>query len=86
MKLSHVADKAAADASAVLGASPSKSNLEKVSAIIAKAMQNAVLEASRQHSMVCVDCLEHDQDLAHKIQKRIELKKVALVANLSSLR
>ncbi len=86
MNLSNVATKAATDASKALSASLTESELEKVAAIIAKAMENAVLEASSQHSTVCVDCLTHDQDLAHKIQKKIELKKVALIANLSSFR
>ena len=86
MNLSNVANKAATDASEALSASLTESELEKVAAIIAKAMENAVLEASSQHATVCVNCLTHDQDLAHKIQKKIELKKVALIANLSSFR
>ncbi|MDH3695553.1 MAG: hypothetical protein OER96_13390 [Gammaproteobacteria bacterium] len=86
MKLTNVANKAATEASNAIGASLSEDELEKVTSIIAKAMENAVLEASNQHSTACEGCLSHDQDLAHKIQKEIELKKVALIANLSSLR
>ena len=86
MKLDEVATKAVSDASDAIGKSLSGAELEKVTSIIAKAMENAILEASSQHSTVCVECLDHDQDLAHKMQKEFELKKVALIANLSSLR
>ena len=86
MNLTNVANEAVTAASNAIGASLSKVELEKVSAIIAKAMENAILEASSQHSTVCVNCLDHDQDLAHKIQREIERKKIALIANLSSLR
>ncbi len=86
MNLTKVANTAATDASKAIGTSLSDDEVEKVTAIIAKAMENAVLEASAQHSTACVDCLIHDQDLAHKIQDEIERKKIALIANLSSLR
>lgn len=86
MNLTRVANKAAADAGAAIGASLSKADAEKVIAIIAKAMETAVLEASHQHSTACVNWLRHDEDLAHKIQQEIERKKIGLIANLSSLR
>jgi hypothetical protein len=86
MNLTKVANKAATEASNAVGATLSETELEKVTAIIAEAMENAVREASNQHTSVCVDCLSHDQDLAHKIRKEIERKKVGLIANLSSLR
>jgi hypothetical protein len=86
MNLTKVASKAVTDASDAIGSSLTENELEKVTTIIAKAMENAVLEASTQHSTVCADCLIHDQDLAHKIQDEIERKKIALIANLSSLR
>ncbi len=86
MNLNEVATKAVSDASDAIGGSLSGAELEKVTSIIARAMENAILEASSQHSSVCVECLDHDQDLAHKLRKEMELKKVALIANLSSLR
>lgn len=86
MNLTKVASKAVTDASNAIGASLTEGELEKVTVIIAKAMENAVLEASNQHSTACVSCLIHDQDMAHKIQDEIERKKIALIANLSSLR
>ena len=86
MNLNKVANKAATDAGNALGSSLNAAEVERVTAIIAKAMEDAVLEASSQHSTVCDSCLSHDQDLAHKIQKEIERKKIGLIANLSSLR
>jgi len=86
MNLTKVASQAATAASDAVGASFTEDEIEKVTAIIAKAMENAVLEASNQHSTACVSCLIHDQDMAHKIQDEIERKKIALIANLSSLR
>lgn len=86
MKLTEVANKAATDASHALDASLSAAEMEKVTTIIASAMEAAVLEVSSQNSTVCDQCLSHDQDMAHKIHKEIERKKVSLIANLSSLR
>ncbi len=86
MNLTQIANKAALDTSDAIGASLTSVEVEKVTAIIARAMENAVLEASSLHATVCISCLDHDQDLAHKIQKEIERKKIGLIANLSSLR
>jgi len=86
MDLNKVATKAVSEASDAIGKSLSGAELEQVTSIIAMAMEKAILEASSQHSSVCVDCLDHDQDLAHKLQKEIALSKVALLATLSSLR
>ena len=86
MNLSKVASKAATDASNAIGSSLTEAGLEKITAIIAKAMENAVLETSNQHSSVCVNCLTHEMDLAHKLREEMELKKVAIIANLAALR
>ena len=86
MNLTNVANKAASDASNAIASELNEAELTKLTAIIAKAMENAVLEASTQHSSVCVNCLTHEMDLAHKIREEMELKKVALIANLSGFR
>jgi len=86
MNLTKVASKAATDASDAVDSSLNEADLEKVTAIIAKAMEMAVLEATSQHSNVCSNCLSHEMDLAHKIREEMELKKVALIANLTGLR
>ena len=86
MNLTNVATKAATDASNVIGSSLTETELRIITAIIAGAMEKAVLEATSQHSKVCVICLSHEKDLAHKIREEMEVNKIALVANLSSLR
>ena len=86
MNLTKVANKAATDASNSIGSSLNEAEIEKVTAIIARAMEMAVLEASSQPSNVCTNCLSHEMDLAHKIREQMELKKIALIANLSGLR
>ena len=86
MNLTKVANRAVTEASGVIGASLTKAELDKITGIIAKAMEDAVLEASAQHSDVCVNCLSHEMDLAHKLRHEMELKKIALIANLSALR
>ena len=86
MNLTRVANKAATEAGKAIGGSLSAAEVERVTAIIAKAMEDAVREASSQHSTICNDCLSHDRDLAHKIRKEIERKEIGLIANLSSLR
>lgn len=86
LNLDRVASQAAAEAGRALGAKLSRAQAGEVAAIIAKAMETAVLEASSQHSSACASCVGHDADLAHKIRAEIERKKIALIANLSSLR
>jgi len=86
VNLNRVANQAALDAGQALGTSLSGAEADKLTAIIAKAMETAVLEACSQHSSALDDCARHDTDLAHKIRAEIERKKIALIANLSSLR
>ena len=86
MNLSKVANQAATDASNAIGSSVTGAELKKITAIIAKAMEDAVHETSSQHSSVCVNCLTHEMDLAHRIREEMELKKIAIIANLTALR
>jgi hypothetical protein len=86
MNLTKVVNKAATEASNAIGSSLSEAELAKLTAIIAKAMEDAVHETSNQHSKVCVNCLTHEMDLAHRIRQEMELKKVAIIANLTALR
>lgn len=84
--LNRVANQAARDAGRALGARLSREQADAVTAIIAQAMETAVLEASSHHAEAGAHCARHDADLAHKIRAEIERKKTALIANLSSLR
>ena len=86
MKLTKVANKAAAEATKAMGAKLDPEELEQLTAIIAKAMEKAVTEASKQHAAACKDYLSHEVDLAHQLQQEMERKRIALMANLSSLR
>ena len=86
MNLSKVANQAATDASNAIGSSLTGAELKKITAILAKAMEDAVHETSSQHSSVCVNCLTHEMDLAHRIREEMELKKIAIIANLTALR
>ena len=86
MNLIDVAHQAAINASDSVSVALTEADIGQITVIIANAMEIAVQEASSQHSTVCVSCLNHDQDLAHKIQREMERKKVGLIANLSSLR
>jgi len=86
MKLTKVAHKAAAEAVEALGAKFTEEEVDAVTAIIAKAMEKAVDEVSKKHAKACGEFLNHESDLAHKVQKEMERKKTALLANLSSLR
>jgi len=86
MDLTNVANKAATDASNAIGSSLTGAELKNITAIIAKAMEDAVHETSSQHSSVCVNCLTHEMDLAHRIREEMELKKIAIIANLTALR
>lgn len=86
MNLTEVANQAAAEIGKTINAKFSDGDATKVAAVVAKAMESAVLEASSQHSKVCEKCLPHDWDTAHKIRDGIERKKTALIANLSSMR
>ncbi len=86
MNLTEVANKAATDASNAIGSSLTGAELEKITAIIARAMEDAVHETSNQHFSVCVNRPTHEMDLAHRIREEMELKKIAIIANLTALR
>jgi hypothetical protein len=82
MPIKELADGAAKDILAALGADAAKS--AEVSKIVEKTLIAGMLEVRER----CVDVVESccSDDLAHQISKEIERKEKALVANLSSLR
>jgi len=86
MNLTQVAAGAAREAGEALGAQMTAAQADEVASIISQAMQTAVREASAAHANACANCVSHDADLAHKIRAEIERKKIALIANLSSMR
>ena len=58
--------------------------------VVAKVIESAVIQGvlEGQHRAVdaCNNCLEAEQDIAHKIATAIRQKNDALIVNLSSLR
>ncbi len=76
-------------AKAVLSAlalSPTDEQTKAVTAVIERALVDAVADANRRCSQLAKACCSADRDLAHKIADEIERSHQALIANLSSLR
>ncbi len=86
MNLTDIANLAAQEIDRLLTVPLTKVEQAKIAEIIGKAMEDAVNEASHGHARICQAVLSHDQDLAHKIRQQMEQQKIALIANLSSLR
>jgi len=80
------AEKAVAEACAVLSATLDDAEAKQVSDVIEKAMIDVMREAAKQHSHAVEACCPADRDLAHKISEEIRLKNVGLIANLTGLR
>lgn len=86
MKLTEVARQAAKDIHDVLDKTLSEQELEKVTAIIAHAMEKSVKKVSRRNIELCQEHINPDTDLAHQIQHDIKRKQETIITNLSSLR
>jgi len=86
MKLKNVAKSAANDIKNALDSSLSKEELNKVTAIIAEAMEQSVNKVTRRSIACCDERLNPETDLAHQIRKELKLKQDAIITNLSSLR
>ena len=71
---------------AVLQVEPSDEQSHEVSRIIEQAVLNGMLEQTERCSNVAMTCCAADLDLAHKVAERIDLDRVALITNLSSMR
>ena len=69
-----------------LAASATEEQTKEITAIIEKAVIDAVAEANQRCAQVATTCCSADQDLAHKISNEIHRAHKALIANLSSLR
>lgn len=86
MKLKKVAKNAALEVSESISTKLSKKELEEVTGIIAKAMEQAVNKATNHSLNFCIEHLNPDTDKAHQIRKDIKRKQDTLITNLSSLR
>ena len=86
MKLKSVAKNAASDINDSLAAALSKDEMEKVTGIIAEAMEKAVNKTSKRSIQLCEEHLNPNTDLAHQIRNDIKRKQDTIITNLSSLR
>ncbi len=60
--------------------------IDKVAKVINAAVIRGMLEGQHRAVDACNNCLEAEQDIAHKIATAIRQKNDALIVNLSSLR
>ncbi len=86
MKLKKVAKNAAYEINNLISAKLTDKDLDEVTGIIAKAMEQAVNKTSDRNIELCMEHVNPDTDMAHQIQKDIKRKQDALITNLSSLR
>ncbi len=86
MKLKKVAKNAAYEINNSISAKLTDKDLDEVTGIIAKAMEQAVNKTSDRNIELCMEHVNPDTDMAHQIQKDIKRKQDALITNLSSLR
>jgi len=64
----------------------SDGDIKKVSKIIDQAIIDAAVRTSKSYRNVVANNSDPEDDLAHKIAKKIKLKETALIANLIGLR
>ena len=74
------------DAVRELEATLSEDQTDKVSKVIESAVIRGLLEGQHRAVDACHECLEAEQDIAHKIITAIRRKNDLLIANLSALR
>ena len=81
-RLKAIVDDAVRDLEGTL----SKDQTEKVGKVIEAAVIQGLLEGQHRAIDTCHECLEAEQDIAHKIITAIRRKNDLLIANLSALR
>ncbi len=86
MKLTKVAKTAAEEIRNTLRTEISEQELEKITAIVAKAMEKSVKKVSKRNIEFCEQHKNPDTDIAHQIQRDIKRKQNLMIANLEGLR
>ena len=81
-KLKTIVDNAVGELEKIL----SSDQTDEVAKVIESAVIQGVLEGQHRAVDACNNCLEAEQDIAHKIATAIRQKNDALIVNLSSLR
>ena len=85
MSLKDCAEKASREAQETLGLSLSGEDAEKFTAIIERAIVEAVRMSCESSTKAASSVLEAESDKAHKIARRIHQEQDVLVANLSRI-
>ncbi len=70
----------------VLGIDLNDSQAGEIAKIVEGAALQSAVETTRSCSSHAVACCPEDQDMAHKIARRLKQTEDALIANLSALR
>ncbi len=81
-KLKTIVDNAIGELEGTL----SSDQTDAVAKVIESAVIQGVLEGQHRAVDACNNCVEAEQDIAHKIATAIRQKNDALIVNLSSLR
>ena len=86
MNLRERAERAASDFKAEIPNSIGDDQMSKLITIIEEALVDLLRNCAEHHGVVAKECCPSDQDLAHKIAKEINLRTVAVIANLKGQR
>ena len=69
-----------------LGEQPDKARHDQIAKIVDNALLQAASRVQNEYREAAVICCGHEADMAHKIAEEMERKRIALVANLASMR
>ena len=86
MNLQERAEQTVTDVKAAIPLSIDEDQTRRLTAIIETALVEMMRDCAKHHSAVVQECCPSDQDIAHKIAKQINLKTVAVIANLKGQR
>ncbi len=86
MSIKKKADKAVSELDKLLPGSLSDEQQQAAQKIIEKAMIDSVRQFSTKSSEVINQCCSADQDMAHKLNDKLNLARKAIIANLSGMR
>ncbi len=84
--LKRIAKDAKDDVNAIFDAKMTTEQEDQVATIIENAVIKALLEGQHRAVDAALNCSDAEQDMAHKIARKIRQKNDLLIANLTSLR
>jgi hypothetical protein len=86
VELRQRADQAVEKIGEIVGADLSAEQRKAVDKVVESLVIEAMRECAARYGRAAGACCSEDEDMAHKIARRIEQTREALIANLSSLR